>query len=165
MSLQQLHSGFVLLSFIFFVYSCFFVTFCFDFFYLCPLFFFFFICPIAVSFFPFQSYRFVYRFGHSLVPATLLSMAEGRSSRRPKQISLKEVFWGEQSTYLTVLVIFPLQVFFRPEDMKSPGEVDGLVRGLTRQTLIRGGGLRHTFSGPSVLYSSLVIQNRIKKNF
>ena len=28
-----------------------------------------------------------------------------------------------------------------------------------------GGGLRHTFSGPSVLYSSLVIQNRIKKNF
>ena len=107
MSLQQLHSGFVLLSFIFFVYSCFFVTFCFDFFYLCPLFFFFFICPIAVSFFPFQSYRFVYRFGHSLVPATLLSMAEGRSSRRPKQISLKEVFWGEQSTYLTVFDDFP----------------------------------------------------------
>ena len=110
MSLQQLHSGFVLLSFIFFVYSYSFVTFCFDSFYLCPLFFFLFsfvpllflshFCPIAVPFFPSQSYRFVYRFGHSLVPATLLSMAEGRSSRRPKQISLKEVFWGEQSTYL-----------------------------------------------------------------
>jgi len=56
-----------------------------------------------------------FRFGHSLVPATLLSMVEGRSSRRPKQISLKEVF-------------------FRPEDMKSPGEVDGLVRGLTRES-------------------------------
>ena len=35
---------------------------------------------------------FVSRFGHSLVPATLLSMVEGKSNRRPKQISLKEVF-------------------------------------------------------------------------
>ena len=34
----------------------------------------------------------VSRFGHSLVPATLLSMVEGKSNRRPKQISLKEVF-------------------------------------------------------------------------
>ena len=31
--------------------------------------------------------------------------------------------------------------------------------------IMSGGGLRHTFSGPSVLYSSLVIQNRIKKIF
>ena len=35
---------------------------------------------------------FVSRFGHSLVPATLLSMVEGKSNKRPKQISLKEVF-------------------------------------------------------------------------
>ena len=35
---------------------------------------------------------FMSRFGHSLVPATLLSMVEGKSNRRPKQISLKEVF-------------------------------------------------------------------------
>ena len=35
----------------------------------------------------------------------------------------------------------------------------------SQKSFLLGGGLRHTFSGPSVLYSSLVIQNRVKKNF
>ena len=49
-----------------------------------------------------------FRFGHSLVPKTFLSIEKGRT---PKVMNLKEVF-------------------FQPKEMKKPGFFDGLLRGL-----------------------------------
>ena len=49
-----------------------------------------------------------FRFGHSLVPKTFLSID---SNRQPKVMRLKEVF-------------------FQPKEMKAPGFFDGLLRGL-----------------------------------
>lgn len=51
-----------------------------------------------------------FRFGHSLVPKTFLSIEKDRT-RQPKVMNLKEVF-------------------FQPKEMKKPGFFDGLLRGL-----------------------------------
>ena len=51
-----------------------------------------------------------FRFGHSLVPKTFLSIEKDRN-RQPKVMNLKEVF-------------------FQPKEMKNPGFFDGLLRGL-----------------------------------